>query len=62
MYKGDLIVEINTVNTTWNNENYYIIDDELYILINNKRIINNSFYVNFLDGNKYKFNIEKLKK
>lgn len=62
LYKGDLIVEINTVNTTWNNENYYIIDDELYILINNKRIINNSFYVNFLDGNKYKFNIEKLKK
>ena len=62
LYKGDLIVEINVINTTIGDENYYIIDDELYILIDNKRIINNSFYICFLDGNKYKFNITKLKK
>jgi curved DNA-binding protein CbpA len=62
LYKGNLIVEINIINTSWNEENYYIIDDELYILIDNKRIIDGLFYINFLDGNKYKFNIKKLKK
>jgi len=62
LYKGNLIIEINVINLTINEENYYIADDELYILIDNKRIINGSFYINFLDGNKYKFNIEKLKK
>ena len=39
----------------------YILDDELCILINSKRIKNNRFQINFLDGNKYKFNITKLK-
>ena len=62
LYKGNLIVEINVINTIWNKENYYIIDDELYILIDNKKIIDGLFYINFLDGNKYKFNIGKLKK
>lgn len=62
LYKGNLIVEINIINTTWNEENYYIIDDELYILIDNKRIIDGLFYVNFLDQKQYKFNIKKLKK
>lgn len=62
LYKGNLIVEINVTNMTWEEENYYIIDNELYILIDNKRIVDDIFYINFLDGNKYKFNITKLKK
>lgn len=61
-YHGNLTVKINIINTTFNNENYYILDDELYVLINNKRIKNNLFELNFLDGNIYKFNITKLKK
>jgi hypothetical protein len=60
-YKGNLIIKINIINTFYLGENYYILDDELCILINSKRIKNNRFQINFLDGNKYKFNITKLK-
>ncbi len=60
-YNGNLIVKINIINTFYFGENYYILDDELYVLINKNRIKENKFYLNFLDGNKYKFNIEKLK-
>ena len=62
LYKGNLTVKINIINTVFNNENYYVFDDELYVLIDNKRIKNNKFELNFLDGNKYKFNIIKLNK
>lgn len=62
VYKGNLIVKINITNTFSNGENYFIFEDELYVLINNNRIFNNKFVLNFLDGNKYKFNIRKLKK
>jgi DnaJ-class molecular chaperone len=61
LYRGDLIIKINIINTFYNNENYCIFNDELYILINKKRIINNKFEILFLDNNKYKFNIKKLK-
>ena len=61
-YKGNLTIKINIINTCYNDEKYYIYDNELYILIDNKRIIDNKFTINFLDGNKYKFNIAKLNK
>ena len=62
LYKGNLIIKINIINTFYNGENYYIFDDELYVLIDNKRINNNRFELNFLDNNKYIFNIIKLNK
>lgn len=62
VYHGDIIVKINIINTFVNGENYFIYEDELYVLIDGKRIINNRFTLNFLDGNKYKFNITKLNK
>jgi DnaJ-class molecular chaperone len=61
MYKGNLTVKINIINTFYFGENYYILDDELYVLINKTRINNNKFQLNFLDEKKYKFNITKLK-
>jgi curved DNA-binding protein CbpA len=60
LYKGDLIVKINIINTFCEGENYYIFDNELYVLVDNKKIKDNRFELNFLDGNKYKFNIAKL--
>ena len=62
LYKGNLTVKINIINTYYAGENYYIYEDDLYVLINNKRIKDNKFTLNFLDGNKYKFNITKLNK
>ncbi len=61
-YVGDLIIKINIINTKYKEENYFVYDDELYIIINNNRIIENKFIINFLDDNNYKFNINKLKK
>lgn len=61
-YKGNLTIKINIVNTCFNNEKYYVYDDDLYILIDSKRIKGNKFTINFLDENKYKFNITKLNK
>jgi DnaJ-class molecular chaperone len=61
-YKGNLTIKINIINTCYNDEKYYIYNNELYILIDNRRIIYNKFTINFLDGNKYKFNITKLNK
>ena len=58
---GDLIIKINIKETNYNNENYFIYENELYLLINKNRIINNKFTINFIDDNKYKFNINKLK-
>lgn len=62
LYKGNLIIKINVINTFYGGENYYIYNNDLYILINNKRITNNKFIINFLDDNKYKFNLNKLYK
>lgn len=61
-YKGNLVIKINIINTYYGGENYYIYDNDLYVLIDKKRIYNNKFTLNFLDGNKYKFNITKLNK
>lgn len=61
-YKGNFTIKINVINTCHNNENYYVYDDDLYILIDNKRIKDNKFTIFFLDDNKYKFNITKLNK
>lgn len=62
LYKGNLTIKINVINTIYSGENYYVFDDELYILINNNRIKNNKFKLIFLDDNEYKFNITKLNK
>lgn len=59
---GSLTVKINIINNCYGGENYYIYDNDLYVIIDNKRIINDKFELNFLDGNKYKFNIKKLNK
>lgn len=59
-YRGNLSIKINIINTYYNGENYYVFDNDLYILIDKKRIIDNKFTIKFLDGNKYKFNIGKL--
>lgn len=62
LYKGDLVVKIKIINTSVYGENYYIHNEDLYVLIDNKKIIDNKFTLKFLDGNKYKFNITKLNK
>jgi hypothetical protein len=59
-FNGDLIIKINIIDTEINNEYYYVYKNELYMLINHKRIINDKFNINFLDGNEYKFNLKKL--
>jgi curved DNA-binding protein CbpA len=61
-YKGNLTIKINIINTHYSGEYYYVYDNDLYVLIDKKRIANNKFILNFLDGNKYKFNITKLNK
>lgn len=62
LYKGNLTVQINIINTNINNEIYYVYNNELYVLINSDRIKKNKFKLNFLDGNNYKFDITKLNK
>jgi len=59
-YNGDINIRINITELDYSGENYYIHNDEIYLLVNSKRIINDKFVVNFLDGNKYKFNLKKL--
>lgn len=62
LYKGNLTIKINVINMKYYGENYYILDNELYVLINNQRIKNNIFQLIFLNGIKYKFDITKLNK
>ena len=58
-----MIIKINITETNYNNENYFVYKNELYMIINSNRINhNNRFDINFIDGNKYKFNITKLEK
>lgn len=57
---GNLNITINIIETKVNNEQYYIYMDELYLIIDSKRIVNNKFTINFIDGNNYKFNLNKL--
>ena len=59
-YNGNIRIKINITESCYNNESYFIHNDELYLLLNTKRIINNKFTINFIDGNKYKFNLNKL--
>ena len=59
-FNGDLIIKINIIDTEINKEYYYIYKNELYMLINHKRIIDDKFNINFLDGYEYKFNLKKL--
>jgi len=61
-YIGNINVKINIIELKYNNENYYIYNDELYLLLNSKRIVKNKFTVNYLDDCKYKFNLKKLLK
>lgn len=62
IYTGNLIININIIEKKYNGEEYYIYDNELYILINENRIINDRFKIQFLDNNYYKFNLNKMKK
>ena len=57
---GNIIIKINITDTKINGEQYYIYKNELYVLVDSNRIKNNKFILNFLDGDKYKFNINKL--
>lgn len=61
-YYGDVILTIEMIDNEYNGEKYFIYNNSLHILINEKRIIDNKFVVNFLDENKYKFNLTKLQK
>ena len=61
LYNGNLNIKINITDKIYNNEQYYIYQNELYILINKNRIINKKFNIRYLDDNEYKFNVEKLK-
>lgn len=57
---GDINIKINITETNINGEQYFIYNNELYLLVNSNRIINNKFVINFIDGNNYKFNLNKL--
>jgi curved DNA-binding protein CbpA len=57
---GNIIIKINIIDTKIYDEQYYIYENELYVLINSDRIKNSKFILNFLDGCKYKFNLNKL--
>lgn len=57
---GNVNIKINIINMKVNDEQYFIYNNELYILINSERIKKNKFRINFIDGNTYKFNLIKL--
>lgn len=57
---GNINIKINITDMRINNEQYYIYDDELYLIINSNRIKKNKFIIKFIDGNNYKFNLNKL--
>jgi curved DNA-binding protein CbpA len=57
---GNINIKINITDMKINNEQYYIYDNELYIIINKNRIKKNKFVIKFIDGNNYKFNLDKL--
>ena len=61
IYNGNLNIKINITEKIYNNEQYYVFQEELYIIINKNRIINNKFSIKYLDDNEYKFNVNKLK-
>lgn len=56
-YEGDFIVNINLEENEYNNEKYYIYNNNLYIFINKNRINNNNVKVNYLDNNMHNFNL-----
>jgi curved DNA-binding protein CbpA len=57
---GNLTININITDTKINGEQYYIYENELYVLVDSNRIKNDKFILNFLDGNNYKFNLSRL--
>lgn len=59
-YIGKIIVKIKPVQMKFNGEEYYIYEEELYLLVKNSRISNGKFKINFLNNVKYKFNLNKL--
>lgn len=61
IYTGNLNIKINVINNQYNGETYFIFDNELYMIIHNNRIFNKKFYINYLDDQIYKFNMDKLK-
>lgn len=59
-YIGKLIVKIKPVQLKLNGEEYYIYDNELYILIKSDRIIDGRIKITYLNDIEYKFNLNKL--
>lgn len=57
---GNFTININITDTKINGEQYYIYENELYVLVDSNRIKNDKFILNFLDGNNYKFNLNRL--
>lgn len=59
-YNGDLKIHINIINTNYSDENYFIFNNDLYMIINSKRISDGKFKIKFLNNIKYKFNLNNL--
>lgn len=59
---GNFIVKINILNNSNDNIKYQILNNDLYVIINNKNFINETISFTHLDDNYYEYNINYLKK
>lgn len=59
---GNFIVKINILNDSNDNIKYQILNNDLYVVINKKKFINETIGFIHLDDNYYEYNINNLKK
>ena len=54
-FEGNFIVNINLINNIYNNEIYYINNNDLFICIKENRIKKNKIIINYLDDKNHEF-------
>ncbi len=59
---GNFIVKINIINNSNVDIKYQVLNNDLYVVINNKNIIDEIISFTHLDDNYYEYNINNLKK
>lgn len=59
---GNFIVKINILNNSNDNIKYQVLNNDLYVIINNKNIIDEIISFTHLDDNYYEYNINYLNK
>ncbi len=59
---GNFVIKIKIKETVYNNNEYHLVNNDLYIRIKKTEILNNNITINFLDNKIYNFNLDKIKK